>query len=76
MSTLTEIENVVESLPAVQQESLLRWLQTRLAARAGIAPGKAGVWVHSARGSVLHAGGKSADELRMEHLAAKHGLKP
>jgi hypothetical protein len=31
MSTLTEIENAVVSLPSAQQANLLLWLQTRLA---------------------------------------------
>lgn len=76
MSTLAEIENAVESLPSAEKESLLRWLQSHLAARpAAPSPGKAVAWVRNARGSVRDAAGKSADELRMDYYAAKHGLK-
>jgi len=75
MSTLVEIENAVESLPSVQQETLLRWLQSRLAARTVTATGQAAAWVRDARGSVRDVAGKSVDELRMEYYAAKHGLK-
>ena len=76
MSTLVEIENAVESLPSVEQERLLRWLQSRLGARTATATGNAAAWVRSARGSVWDVAGKSDDELRMEYLASKHGLKP
>lgn len=75
MSTLVEIENAVESLPSVQQETLLRWLQSRLAARTATATGSASEWVRSALGSVRNVAGKSADELRMEYYAAKYDLK-
>ena len=75
MSTLVEIENAVESLPSVEQEHLLRWLQSRHAARTVTATGSAAEWVRTARGSVRDVAGKSADELRMEYYAAKHGLK-
>ena len=77
MSTLVEIENAVESLPSVQQESLLRWLQSRLAARTVTATGSAAEWVRTARGSVRNVAGKSADELRMErHVSAPRELPP
>jgi hypothetical protein len=66
MSTLVEIENAVESLPSVEQEHLLRWLQSRLAARTVRPTGSAAAWVRSARGSVRDVAGKSADELRVE----------
>lgn len=66
MSTLVEIENAVESLPSAEQENLLRWLQSRLAARAVTATGHAAAWLRGARGSVRDVEGKSADELRME----------
>jgi transcriptional regulator with AAA-type ATPase domain len=35
VSTLTEIENAVSSLPPIQQENLLRWLETRINSRSG-----------------------------------------
>ena len=76
MSTLVEIENAVVSLPTAQQEDLLLWLKSRLERAPLAAAGKAGAWVRQARGSVRHAEGRSADELRMEHYAAKHGLNP
>jgi hypothetical protein len=75
MSTLVEIENAVESLPSVEQEHLLRWLQSRLTARTMTAMDSAAEWVRTARGSVRDVAGKSADELRMEYYAAKYGLK-
>ncbi len=74
MSTLTEIENAVVSLPEAQQENLLRWLQTRLSPSPVTAPGKANSWLRNARGSVRLAVGKSADDLPMDYYAAKHGL--
>ena len=76
MSTLVEIEKAVEVLPPVQQENLLLWLQSRLARTPVTAPGKASAWLRSARGSVRLAAGKSADDLRMDYYAAKHGLNP
>lgn len=36
--------------------------------------GKASLWLQSAKGSVLQASGKSADDLRMEYYRVKYGL--
>ncbi len=76
MSTLVEIEKAVEVLPPVQQKNLLLWLQSRLARAPVTVPGKASAWLHSARGSVRQSDGRSADDMRMDYYAAKHGLNP
>lgn len=38
------------------------------------APGKAGEWVRSARGTVRLATNETADDVRMDYYAAKYGL--
>ena len=45
-----------------EQLDLLRWLQSRFAARTSAVPGKAAAWVRRARGSVRNPDGQSADE--------------
>lgn len=36
--------------------------------------GQASLWLQSAKGSVLHASGKSSDDLRMDFYRVKYGL--
>lgn len=40
------------------------------------ASGKVGEWARSARGSVRLAANETADDVRMDYYAAKHGLNP
>lgn len=47
---------------------------SRTDAASKAAPGKAGAWLRSARGSVRQAADRFANDLRMDYYAAKHGL--
>jgi hypothetical protein len=47
---------------------------SRMDAIQKTAPGKASDWVRSAKGSVRLAANETADDVRMDYYAAKHGL--
>ncbi len=59
-------------LAAKEAVFLVEISRTDTAGKLG--PGKASAWLRSSRGSVRNETGKSADELRMDYYAAKHGL--
>jgi hypothetical protein len=75
MSGLVDIEKAVSSLPTAQQEDLLRWLQSKLAAgEPKKTSGKAAEWVREAKGSVRLSPGESADDVRLDYYTTKYGL--